>query len=259
MQPAAPLLCPACGTPISAFGGRCPSCGAELPRETQPRPARARARARRRAPERPARWRGALIGLGAAIAIAAAAGGYWHLRRTSQALELASNETADAPRTTPAAPVAIDPLDLGNALVVARRRAQSWHADAQLVSISVSAVDKGKVEDGTIELEFGKSKTSKLGPRSPLTGERLVVTISGSEPTSIERRGPAAESIGDPNCPLQQAWRKMVASGIPSNATVSMRYELSKRHDRAVWNATVIEQQGLSRVLDGNNCAILSR
>jgi hypothetical protein len=201
-----------------------------------------------------------LIGLGVAVAIGALVGGYFYLSRTSAEIARRSTPPAPVDEAVPTAAQPTDPLELHNALVVARRRAQSWHADAQLVSIDVSAVDKGRVAaNGKIDVEFGKSKNGQLGPRAALTADRLFVSISRSAPTDSERRGRAAESIADPNCPLELAWRKMVASGIPSNATVSMRYELSKRHDRAVWNATVAEPSGLSRVLDGNNCAILSR
>lgn len=258
MQPAAPLSCPACGTPVSAYGGRCPTCGAELPAEP-PRAPRA-PRAQRRAAPRPSPLRPLALAAGVGVAVAALVGGAWYL--SDRSAELADPE-AGAAETTQAAPTAAlptDPMELHNALSTARRRAQSWQADAALASIQVSAVDKGRVaESGTIEVEFGKPKNGQLGPRVPLLPERLFVTIGRRAPESAERRGKPAESIADPNCPLEQAWRKMVASGIPSNTPVSMRYELSKRHDRAVWYARAGDGDGAVRILDGNNCAILPR
>jgi hypothetical protein len=258
MQPAHLLSCPVCGTPVSAFGGRCPSCGAELPAEP-PRPARA-PRPQRRAAPRSSPLRPLALAAGITLALGALVGGAWYLSNKSAELADPAGSAETATAAPPAAALPFDPLDLHNALTTARRRAQSWQADAALASIQVSAVDKGRVaESGTIEVEFGRPKNGQLGPRAPLLPERLFVKIGGQAPETAERRGKAAESIADPNCPLEQAWRKMVASGIPSNATVSMRYELSKRHDRAVWVATAAEADGAVRILDGNNCAILPR
>jgi hypothetical protein len=186
-------------------------------------------------------------------------GGAWYLERKSA--ELASVPTSVSVATPPKPAVAAaDPLELDRALVAARRRAQTWQPDAHLVSILIEPVDKGRPgEGGRIQLEFGKSKAGQLGPRALLDPERLIVSLTREGRTETRHRGVAARSVADPNCPLEEAWRKTVASGIPSNSRLKMRYELSKKHDRAVWIVWVMDKPELTRTLDGDSCAILAR
>jgi hypothetical protein len=261
VQPSAPLLCPACGTPISVFGGRCPSCGSELRGAAASPPALrpARGAPRQLLPERSAGRPGLLALACALIVLGVLAAGTWHLRRTSAELSSAAVGSSLPPPPEPAV-VTADPLELGRALVAARGRAQSWHPDPHLVSVVIERVDKGKLdEDGSIQFEFGKSKAGQLGPRAPVGPERLLVVRTRAGQQERTRNGPAARSVAEPNCPLEEAWRKTVASGIRSNATLAMRYELSKKHDRAVWIVSVTDTPGLTRTLDGDNCAILAR
>ncbi len=244
---------------MSSFGGRCPSCGTELIGVGRAPPVR-------RGPRRPASTERKSPGTtiftlaGALVALGALGGGAWYLKRTSTELARLATASTAAPEPPKPAVAASDPLELGRALVAARRRAQAWHAEPHLVSLAIEGVDKGKIGDGgSIQLEFGKSKSGRLGPRSPVGPERLLVSVARDGQKESERKAAPARSVADPNCPLEEAWRKTVASGVPSNLRLAMRYELSKKHDRAVWQVSVPDRPELARTLDGDSCAILPR
>lgn len=198
-----------------------------------------------------------LVVAGASVAVAALVGAAWYLQRTSADLAPPSASAPAKPPPPPRAPP--DPMDPLKALVDARRKAQAWHAEAILVSITATPVSAGKVaSSGSIELEFAAPKGGKLGPGNEVLPERFVVVMSRREQKISVRRAAPTLGIADPNCPLDEAWRKMVASGVPSTTSVTMKYELHRKRDRAVWSTSVPGKPELSRTLDGNTCAIVS-
>ena len=144
----------------------------------------------------------------------------------------------------------------------ARARAATWHEHAELVLIEASPVVSGNVDvgaGGTLDLVFGKPTGARLGPGAPLGSERLAVRVTPKGLSATEDRATAARAVADPSCPMDEAWQKIVASGVPSSHKLSMRYARSDKHDRAVWKATALDDPKLTRTLDGASCVILVR
>lgn len=267
MQPYAPFSCPACGNVVSTGGGRCPHCGQDLPGThgaSQPhRVVRARppaARPKPRIASIAVAIGAAVVGVGAIVVIA------------SQVKQLSQGPTAPpsassgmlvpAPRAA-SAPKRVDPsLKLADA----KKSALAWHSDALLVSLEAYPVAGGLVnveKDGRIRFEFGAPRRGTLGPGAPVTARRFVVTFdkAGWREAEQTRNGPA-RAVAEPDCPASEAWRKVVATGVPSTDEIRLSYALDKKRNRAIWRAEpamLRDRQSYVRLLDGRTCAILTR
>ena len=64
----------------------------------------------------------------------------------------------------------------------------------------------------------------------------------------------------EPNCPLEEAVRKAEAAGLPAQASLDVRYEVSDRYKKPVWKLSPSGAPGgKGHTLDGVTCAILIR
>ncbi len=292
-----------CGTIISSYGGRCPTCGTlwpEAPRRSAPpsqgsaenphRGSQSSTTDTVRASSAPGQLRAASIpatasdgarrrsktpvvaGLVAGLLIAGATV-YWMNQKDAVAPEAEHAAAAVAvtvPRETTGTPdpgvlalsdlAEIAPL---NVLPKARRRAETWNANAVLISIRAKGVTRGlldAVRGGSLRLEFGIPRDKgALGTGKPVGGKRLVVSVDQDGSRVTERSaGGRAVSVGDPDCPLPSAWHKMSKSGVPKTETVSFTYAARRGDQRAVWTAKVSGKPELTRTLDGRECTILT-
>jgi hypothetical protein len=152
-------------------------------------------------------------------------------------------------------------VDPSTVLARAQTHARKWDRDALLVSLDAAPVAAGKVDaehGGRVVVMFARSSGSLL-PGARVSAERFMVTIDASGPRTQEAKDLSpARSVAEPNCPLDQAWRTMVASGVPSSARVAMHYSMSDKHDRAVWQTTVEGDPKLTRTLDGLTCNVIA-
>lgn len=153
----------------------------------------------------------------------------------------------------------LDPSDL---LVKAKVDALKWDPNATLVRIVAASVAGGVVDKvgGSVTYVFGKPAGAKLGPGAPLDLDRFVLRVDregfhGHRESSPER----AVGLAEPGCSFSDAWASIVASGVPSNETLTLVYGESSRHGRAVWEIEEPVDPKLQRSLDGQSCAILTR
>lgn len=266
MMGSMPMFCPACNAPVSTGGGRCPSCGEMLPeappgpqqpRPYEPSPSYLPPSLRPR-PKPPSNVPVVAAAVGA---LALAGVGGWLIMsrdRHDEGGPKAAVSTATAAPLPTTVPGEIDP---SAALSSARKKASAWHADAGLVSISVTGMSGGRIDGsggGKVEFTFAKPE-SGLGPGARASADQLLVSVDSDGTHDSPTKGAAAgRLVAEPNCPVDEAWRKMVASGVPSTAKVILRYQHSDKHGRDVWQSTA-EDDKQARVLDGNSCSILVR
>lgn len=277
----APLSCSSCGTVLSAAGGRCPTCGMEQPFSSESIP-HAPARASRppsdqpdaRIPTRPPPRRKQLLPLlvlmlgGTGLVGLATLGRSVLVERQPAEVDPAISATQSA---LPPAPIDPNDMGLGGAQRVeplellerARTRALAWERDAVLVSMKASPVVAGWVDlaaGGTIEFTFGKPTAGGFDEGTPVGTERLTVTVeAGGASTRSHTARAGGRATLEPGCALEDAVRKLEASGLPRNVPLSVRYERSDRHGKAVWEASTLEPPELRRTVDGWTCAIIVR
>ncbi|MBN1612497.1 MAG: hypothetical protein JW940_38055 [Polyangiaceae bacterium] len=208
------------------------------------------------------------LGVAAAIVLA----GVWLRPRGSAGGDPARPTSAEgapiAPRASSSAESASKPspaalVDLDAALARATSKAKAWHRDAELVEIRVTDVIGGRIAPGSgaaIEMRFGTPPLGKrLGPGARVgTGQMLVLVDDRGDHTE-QVRGPAARSVAPPGCGFDRAWHAMVASGVPPDQPVTLRFGLDKRGERAVWTAQPDGSREPTRTLDGSSCAVILR
>jgi hypothetical protein len=142
-----------------------------------------------------------------------------------------------------------------------KSRALEWHRDAVLVSIHAEPVVNGLVDttaEGHVEYEFG-TPAQGFADRARVGADRLKIRIDHNGTSAKEGRGAPASAALEPNCALEDAVRKIVASGVASSAPLAIDFTLSDRYDKAVWRATTLGPDTVTRALDGSTCAILVR
>ncbi len=253
--------CPACGTFVSTGGGRCPSCGAQLPDvmgsvpQAVHRGVMARPKPPGRGPVLP------ILMVGGAVTIVGVFLLWWSLGGGASGAASASVAPPPPPPPVDSASQAPTKIELGTALADARRRATGWYRDASLISIEASPVTAGKLEgDGASAMITWGKPTGRLGPGAPVGAERLIVTAKLSGAVQREERGGnKARGVAEPSCTLDAAWRAAIASGLPSSKPLTMSYAHSDKYDRAVWTAKAADGEGPERALDGTSCAIMVR
>lgn len=153
----------------------------------------------------------------------------------------------------------ISPLSV---LPDARRRALAWDPAAVLVSVTAHGVAQGLLDGtrgGELSLEFGVPiGGTGRGAGQPVGRDRFLVQVDENGSRVRERTGVGtAVAVGDPDCPLPSAWRKMHQSGVPKTEFPSFTYRARTGDRRAVWEASVSGKPEMSRTLDGRQCTIL--
>ncbi len=152
---------------------------------------------------------------------------------------------------------------MADALLESTKLAKGWNADARLVSLVADHVLGGRIDTtqgGRVVIVFAEPGSAGLLPGTEVGNARFVVVFD-AKGRHVSRRnsGPRAWSVAPPDCPLDVAWRSVVASGVPSSKPLGMRYAMDRDRQRAVWTATTRDRPGQTRTLDGRNCAVLVR
>jgi hypothetical protein len=201
-----------------------------------------------------------VLAVGAGVVLLAGAGVLLARRPPEPESATVSDASADAsPRPVPSSPYA----DLFSVVSTAQGRALAWDAAAVLVRVEAGPLRGGQLDPragSRILVTFGKARTARLGPGAKVGEERLVVALDERGLTTSETRGPLDErAVAVPECTPFEAWRRLVASGVPSSAEPTLTYAMHPRLDRAVWVGEVTDDAKLVRTLDGRTCAILTR
>jgi hypothetical protein len=153
----------------------------------------------------------------------------------------------------------VDPIE---ALGRARARAISWHPDAVLISVRADPVVGGGVDltaGGVIEYRFGRPAGEGFGAGAHVSPQRFTISLTKDGEKVAESNGGPARAAIDPNCPFEDALRKVRASGVASDLPLSVNYEFSDKHTRTIFRVGTPGNDALSRALDGQSCAILVR
>jgi len=216
-------------------------------------------------PPAPIPWK--LIALGGGVAALLIVAGLVMATATRKA-EKAAEATVTVTATATAT-VSVDPKSLlipraeavapGRALSRAKSRALEWSPDAMLIECRFGPVIAGTLDvsgAGTATLRFGRP-AGRLGPGSPVEPDQLVMTLEKGQEQVERRNGPARKGLADPMCPFEDAWRAMVASGVPSTSSVEVTYGTHAKVGRDVWEMRVAEHPELTRLIDGQNCTIV--
>ena len=155
----------------------------------------------------------------------------------------------------------VEEFNPSKVLVQAKLRALTWEPHAQLLEARFGPVMGGKVDvekGGSFEIVYGKPAGNKLGPGAPVSTARLAVIVDAKGTRTEERTAEKpAIAVAEPDCPFDQAWRKLSAAGVPADAKLAVRYELSAKHERGTWVAEVEGQPDQPRILDGRACLFL--
>jgi len=271
MQPTQPLSCWSCGTVLSATGGRCPACGAEQPSGPAPLgapPALSRPPRPVPAPPRTAQkaapWALLAVGLAAiglvAVLFAPEGGGNRGSERVApSAVPSAPERPADPNDLGIADPKAVDPTEI---LGRARARALAWDREAVLVSLRAQPLVGGRVNlttGGSVRLRYGKPTGEGFGSGAKTAGPQLEIAIASAGTTVEAMAAGPARAAQEPNCPLDEAVAKAIASGVPTGSALEIAYEVSDKHGKAAWKVSVPDSDVFTRLLDGWTCAILVR
>ena len=125
----------------------------------------------------------------------------------------------------------------------ARTRALAWNRDALLGRdprrTACVRVDVNLKSGGTIEYWFGKPTGEGFGPGARVAGKRFRVKLDANGSTADEVAGAAGRAALEPNCPLEDALHKAQAAGIPSDAPLSVSYEVNEKRQKPVWRVGV--------------------
>jgi len=261
-----PITCIQCGLVLSTGGGRCPQCGAVQPALAPPdhRQGAAVGIALRPPPQK--RRSGlALVGLavgGVVLVVAIGLGVRAMLPKPGADAAVQANKPVSAASASASEPaLRVEEFNPSKVLVQAKLRALSWEPHAQLLQARFGPVVGGKVDveqGGSFEILYGKPAGNKLGPGAPVGTAQLAVIVDAkgtrTEERTAEKPGTA---VAEPDCPFDQAWRKLSAAGVPADAKLAVRYELNAKHDRGTWIAEIQGQPDQPRTLDGRACRFL--
>jgi hypothetical protein len=173
-----------------------------------------------------------------------------------------------APKATPPArpdgigiadPKDVDPFAL---LADAKNRATAWDREAVLVSIEAGPVLAGKVDltaGAKVEYTFGKPTGGGFDTAGRVGPKQLLLSVDSSGPRVEEIARAATRAAMEPNCTFDEAVKIAEASGAAPGAPLRVRYFMSERHEKAIWQTEVPEDPKTRRVLDGWTCTVLVR
>jgi hypothetical protein len=156
-------------------------------------------------------------------------------------------------------PKDVDPFAL---LAAAKNRAVAWDREAVLVSIEAGPVLRGKIDltaGAKVEYTFGKLTGGGFGAAGRVGPKQFLLSVDAAGPRVEEIVRPATRAAMEPNCTFDEAVKVAEASAPAPGAPLRVRYFMSERHDKAVWQTEVPEDPKTRRVLDGWTCRVLVR
>jgi len=274
------ISCAQCGSPVGTSSGRCPFCGAEL--SQQKRPATKSHAAPVGYSEGALRYRKAnkakskrnlgllskpvlaLFGVGGLLLVIGVALPF--IRGGNDVPVEAPPPPPPRPAPAPGeirvqSPREVAPDDFSAA---ALHRAREFSSISRLLSISAAPVVGDYVDltapDAQVVYTYYADKQDPARAPNAKSG-RFVVTIDaeGAKQADFPPAPSDAKSVVDePLCVFSAAIRAGRASGIPEDAPIHAVYELDPGLRRAIWKLTVPEQKELTRLIDGQSCAIVA-
>jgi len=147
----------------------------------------------------------------------------------------------------------VRPLDIMASFLDAQERARIWDRDAMLAGIEV-LISKGK-PSSALTFQFGKS-LGRNQPGAHLGPRHFSISYLGDDvqtkENDIESKGVALPA---PNCPLEAAFKTLVASEGATPARVAVMYLKSPRHGRPVWLMRTGENT--TKSISGSDCLLL--
>ncbi len=198
----------------------------------------------------------AVVAIGGTLLVALGAALVWN---AGQRANLTAPLTPPAPSVAPPAPAPSVGFDADEAFDRARAEAQRWSPEAILIRIEAGPFVGGRLGDSSkLRAEFGKPAGAHVGPGAGLHREQLVITVEKTGLGSVKRNAPGAVGVADPNCIIQDVWRKALPA-VPEQAPLSLRYERSGADNRALWKILGESAQSPLRLVDGTNCTFLVR
>jgi hypothetical protein len=166
----------------------------------------------------------------------------------------------------------VDPADI---YPQAKRMALAINGHAELEKSILAIVQNGGTTGGTVDLTGDQFISydfdySYLDPSAP-PGKDLV---QGRIGVTANQRGlhvfpgetpagpfpPFVSGPRDPKCSVREAWKTAVATGVPADATASLRYSDNSAFDPRtsfVWSFTVAGHGEYRREIDGRTCALV--
>jgi hypothetical protein len=259
MQQGSVVACQRCGSIYAISANACPQCGAPTAsgstlgqfHDVGVASIRPRPQLQKRKP-----W-AVVVLVGGSAAVAIAASVLWAATHDSEP------PAAPAPVVQPsAAPAPVEKkraIDADLMLDKARAEALGWDSDAVLSSLVVGPFVGGKlVAEGTLKADYGKPAGAHVGPGAGLHNEHLILTVTRDGAVESEKQS-AKGGVGlpDPNCIMQEVWRKVLPDSLDASARFNLIYEQSRRDARAVYRITKEDSDESLRVLDGVNCSFL--
>jgi hypothetical protein len=159
---------------------------------------------------------------------------------------------------------AVDPAELITQAGAAVRRLDS---NCELAYAYIGTVQGGTI-DTTDHRSLMRWTCRTIDPTKPpgqdVNHNQWDVRVSGGAFSLSKSSGGASQSKPpwrEPSCPFSRVWAATVASGVPSNAVVSVYYQgHENRHDRQLtmsWSLSVDGHPELTRRVDGETCQVL--
>lgn len=213
----------------------------------------------------------ALVAASSLALVAVVTAGVWLSsdERESTAEGLYSEPKASRHLSVPVAPAASCAFSssreqgrIERALTLAQSRALEWHKDAVLIAFEAVGVRNGVVDasrGGRVSAQFGEPSTARVGAGAPVSSRQLIVTVANGAVSAEEHQGPRTTGVAAPQCAGDSAVAMAIASGVPREATLELRYAHEPRRGAPVWTVETGGMPGEKRWLDADSCAIILR
>ena len=155
----------------------------------------------------------------------------------------------------------VDPTDL---LHTSRERVADGRdlVDVKLLGIVVRGASNGKVnlEDPNVSLTYQFMVVQRdihARKADERRGERVELVLQRDAPQTAKMFiAPTTRTPPEPICIWSAAWTAASASGMPNDAVIDVDYALDPQRLIGVWTFTTREQPKVTRIIDGQTCAI---
>lgn len=278
------LRCSKCHAPLGQSVGRCPFCGTDIGAAPDPSPGfqpalvgksphMARSGRPRPGPTRPPAKTGAAVFAAAALLLIAVGGtaAFFLIQDPVEPKEPTNAQpVASEPPVRPPlnlngvvlkdGPV-VDPTDVIH-LVRARVGDGEPPVHVKLLGITVHRAHEGKVhlddDEAHVTYEY---LVIHRDPRAEeeRTAERVTFTLQATPPEVKKAEEKVnIQTVDEPTCVWNAAWRAAVASGLSDKAHLDVSYAWDEASRQAVWTFSEPANPEMTRVIDGKTCAIKS-